>query len=80
MKNIIEVLTLKFKTMITEKENATDKWICPHCEKEGVFHIIEDAILKDDWREILCGCGNCDELFIRKYKFVEVVKLERKPK
>lgn len=62
---------------LTEKDNSTDRWICPHCKKEGVFHIIEDAVLKDDFKEILCGCMQCNELFIRKYKLVEIVKLER---
>lgn len=64
--------------MITEKEESTDKWVCPHCKKKGSFHIIDDAVLENDWREILCSCFQCKKLFIRKYKFVEIIKLERK--
>lgn len=62
---------------ITLKENSDNEWVCPHCGHKGTIHIIDDAVLKDDFREILCGCLICNELFIRKYKFVENIKLNR---
>lgn len=62
--------------MIREKDNATDIWKCPFCGHDGAV-IIEDAILKDDFKEILCGCLSCDEMYIRKYKYVETIKLVR---
>jgi len=63
-----------------DKNNSTDIWICPHCGSQKGATIIEDSVLKDDFREILCGCLDCDELFIRVYQFVEVIKLNREIK
>ena len=63
-----------------DKDNSADIWICPHCGSQRGATIIEDSVLKDDWREILCGCLDCDELFIRKYKFIETIKLIREVK
>jgi len=60
-----------------DKDNSTDIWVCPHCRKVGEIMIIEDSVVKDDWKEILCGCLSCDELFIRRYKYVETIKLIR---
>ena len=59
-----------------DKDNSTDKWKCPHCGNESAV-IVEDAVLKDDWREILCGCMQCDEMYIRRYKYEETIKLVR---
>ena len=61
---------------MTDKDNTTDKWECPFCGNESAV-IIEDAVLKNDWKEILCGCGKCDEMYIRRYQFVETIKLVR---
>lgn len=49
-----------------EKDNSTDNWACPFCGHGGAI-IIEDGVLKNDWREILCGCLKCDEMYIREY-------------
>lgn len=54
----------------------SDNWICPYCGAMRCI-IIENAVLKNDWEEILCGCLDCNELYIRKYQFIETVKLMR---
>jgi len=59
-----------------DKDNTTDKWQCPFCKNKSSV-IIEEAVLKDDWKEILCGCMECNEMYIRKYKYVETIKLVR---
>jgi hypothetical protein len=61
---------------MTDKDNTTDKWECPFCKNRSAI-IIEDAVLKNDWKEILCGCTKCDEMYIRKYKYIETIKLVR---
>ena len=63
--------------MTTVKEGAYEEWKCPHCGAVSQSTIIEEAVLKDDWKELLCGCFDCEELYIRRYKFVETVKLVR---
>jgi len=62
---------------MTDKDNTTDNWKCPFCGHEGAF-IIKDAVLKNDWKELLCGCMQCNEMYIRKYKYIETIKLVRK--
>jgi len=62
-----------------DKDDSTDKWECPFCGSIGAV-IIEESVLKDDWKEILCGCTKCDEMYIRKYKYVKTVKLVRTQK
>ena len=62
-----------------DKDDTTDAWKCPYCGEERVY-IIEDAVLKDDYKEILCGCLACNELFIRQYKFVKIILLNRELK
>ena len=62
--------------IMNDKDNSVDKWECPFCEYKGAI-IIEEAVLKNDWKEILCGCTMCDEMYIRKYKYVETIKLVR---
>ena len=59
-------------------DNSEDSWLCPFCGYGGAV-IIDDAVLKDDFKEIMCACDSCEELFIRKYKFVESIKLVREP-
>ena len=61
---------------IRDKDDSADKWICPHCGDSNAF-IIEDAVLKDNYREILCGCMYCDEMYIRQYKYEKTIKLVR---
>jgi len=58
-------------------DNLTESWICPHCNKDSGAYIIEDSVLKDDFKEILCGCLDCNELFIRQYKYEQTIKLTR---
>lgn len=60
---------------VPQKEQ--DEWVCPHCKARGSFSIIHDAIVKDDFREILCGCMECDGLLIRRYKYVDTIRLDR---
>ena len=62
---------------MTDKDNSTDAWVCPHCNSKRGANIIEESVLKDDWKEILCGCLDCDELYIRRYKYEETIKLIR---
>ena len=62
---------------MVDKDNSTEKWECPFCGNEGAI-IIEEAVLKNDWKEILCGCTECDEMYIRRYKYEETIKLIRK--
>lgn len=62
--------------MIIDRDNTTDKWECPHCGHPNAY-IIEEAVLKNDWKEIMCGCLECNEMYIREYKFVKIIKLIR---
>lgn len=59
-----------------DNDNTQDMWECPHCKHNHAL-IIQDSVLKNDYREILCGCYNCEELFIRQYKFEKIIKLTR---
>ena len=61
---------------MVDKDNSEDKWECPFCKNTGAV-IIEEAVLKNDWKEIMCACDKCNELYIRKYKYVETIKLMR---
>lgn len=61
---------------IQEKDGTSDQWICPFCGHESSI-IINDAVLKNDCREILCGCLKCDEMYIRQYKLEKIIKLIR---
>lgn len=59
-----------------DKDDSTDNWECPHCGNPCAM-IVEDAVLEDDWREILCSCTQCYGMYIRRYKYVETIKLVR---
>lgn len=63
---------------IHDKDESTfEKWICPHCSENGGATIIDDAVLKNHFREILCACMKCSEMYIRKYIHVETIRLVR---
>jgi len=62
---------------IIDKDNSADEWECPFCKYGGAY-IIEETVLKNDWKEILCGCLECNEMYIREYKYVKTIKLIRK--
>ena len=67
--------------MISENDDkTTDKWICPHCKNEMSCNIVQDQVVRDDFREILCECMRCENMFIRQYKYVKSIKLVRKEK
>ena len=62
--------------MIVDKDNSTDKWECPFCGCHSAY-IIENTVLLNVWEELLCNCTRCDGLYIRRYQFVETIKLVR---
>jgi mannose/fructose/N-acetylgalactosamine-specific phosphotransferase system component IIB len=61
-----------------DNDNSCDSFVCPFCGDSGAS-IIQDAVLKDDFKEILCSCTKCQEMYIRKYQFQETIKLIRTP-
>ena len=62
---------------ILDKDNSTKRWHCPHCGKLESSVIINEAVLKTDFEEILCGCEYCGGVYIRQYRYVKTIKLNR---
>ena len=59
-----------------DRDDSAPRWECPFCSHTGAT-IIDQAVMQDDWKEILCECFKCKEMYIRKYKFVKTIKLIR---